>query len=416
MRGLNFFWYKVIFEKGALCTFIDKQKMKKLIYHYGRYAFLVLVFVTILPPKNIAQKEKYENIIPNPGFEQYSTYPIGWFYTGRHFSRVQKYWFSATNTSPDVYGPNVLVPKSWKEKGFGEIKPNKGESFVGITTFGCASEKPHCKEYIEVQLKEPLVPGQNYTISMDVAQLRNSRPVSNLGVVVSEERVLHRNEDCLLNSPVVNFSKVIDSRNRWTRLRSKFVAREAAQYMVIGNFFRDDQTQSRPAKLDFGYFYLDNIELKKVPPILPVPVDKNDLRFVTLRQNKLIVLHNIYFEFDKADLHPGSEKELQQLVAIMENDPMMEIEIIGHTDDMGTQEYNLKLSTLRARAVKKYLIENNISSTRLVITGKGNAEPMATNATEAGRQKNRRIEFRILKMNKNAANKVSGSIISGSGL
>jgi len=390
--------------------------MKKLIHHYGRFAFLVLVFVTILPPKNIAQKEKYENIIPNPGFEAYSGYPIGWFYTGRHFSRVQKYWFSATNTSPDVYGPKVLVPKNWKEKGFGEINANEGVSYVGITTFGCASEKPHCKEYIETQFKEPLVPGQNYSISLDVAQLDKSMPVSNLGVVVSEERVLHRNEACLLNQPVVNFSKIIDSRNKWTRLQSKFVAKEAAQYIVIGNFFKDNQTQSRPAELEFGYFYLDNIVLKKVPPILPIPVDKNDLRFVLLKQDKLIVLHNIYFEFDKADLHPRSDKELQQLVAILNADPMMEIEIIGHTDDMGTKEYNLKLSTLRAQSVKNYLVENNINSTRLVITGKGNAEPMATNATEAGRQKNRRIEFRILKINKNAPTKISGTVTTGSGL
>ena len=390
--------------------------MKKLIHHYGRYALLVLVFVTILPPKNIAQKEKYENIIPNPGFEEYSAYPIGWFYSGRHFSRVQKYWFSATNTSPDVYGPNVLIPKNWKEKGFGEIRANKGKSFVGITTYGCDSDKPHCKEYIEAQLTEALVPGQNYSISMDVAQLRNSMPVSNLGVVVSEERVLHRNEECLLNPPVVNFSKIIDSRNRWTHMRSKFVAKDASQYIVIGNFFMDSQTKSRPAKLDFGYFYLDNIVLKKVPPILPVPVDRNDLRYVTLKQDKLIVLHNIYFEFDKSDLHPRSDKELQQLVAIMDANAEMEIEIIGHTDDMGTQEYNLKLSTLRARAVKKYLVENNISSSRLVITGKGNSEPMATNATEAGRQKNRRIEFRILKMSKNASNKLSESASTGSGL
>ncbi|HHB78126.1 MAG TPA: OmpA family protein [Saprospiraceae bacterium] len=390
--------------------------MKKQIQFFGRYAFLVLIFVTILPPKNIAQKEKYENIIPNPGFEEYSTFPIGWFYTGRHFSRVQKYWFSATNTSPDVYGPKVVVPKQWQDKGFGNPKAAQGQSYVGITTYGCESEKPHCKEYIEVQLKEPLVPGQNYKITMDVTQLQNSMPVNNLGVVLSEERILHRNEECILIKPAVNFTKVIDSRHHWIKLQSKFVASDASQYLVIGNFFSDQQTKVLPAKYPFGYFYLDHVVLKKVPPILPVPIDKNDLQFVTLRPDKLITLHNIYFEFDKADLHPRSDKELQQLVAIMENDPMMEIEIIGHTDDMGTDNYNLILSQKRALAVKKYLVENNINESRLITTGKGNTEPMATNDTEAGRQKNRRIEFRILKMNKNAPTKISGTTTSGSGL
>ena len=390
--------------------------MKELIHHYGRFAFLVLIFVTILPPKNIAQKEKYENIIPNPGFEQYSMYPIGWFYTGRHFSRVQKYWFSATNTSPDVYGPKVVVPQQWKDKGFGQIRPIQGQSYVGITTYGCESEKPHCKEYIEARLKEPLVPGQNYSLSLNVAQLTNSMAVNNLGFVFSEERVLHRNEDCIFLKPTVNFSKTIHSPDRWIKLKSEFVAKDAAQYIVIGNFYSDDRTRAIAQKLPFGYFYLDNIVVKKVPPILPVPVDKNDLRFVTLKPNKLIVLHNIYFEFDKADLHPRSERELQQLVAIMNNDPMMEIEIIGHTDDMGSDAYNMQLSRMRAYSVKKYLVENNIAESRLLISGKGDTEPLATNATEGGRQKNRRIEFRILKMNQNAPIKISGSVTSGSGL
>ena len=390
--------------------------MKEWILHYGRFVFLVLVFMAILPPKNIAQKEKYENIIPNPGFEEYSMYPIGWFYTGRHFSRVQKYWFSATNTSPDVYGPKVVVPKQWQAKGFGKLSAFEGRSFVGITTYGCDSDKPHCKEYIEAQLKEPLVPGQNYSISLNVAQLTNSMPVNNLGLVFSEDRVLHRNEECLLMKPTVNFSRIISSSDRWTKLQSKFVASDAAQYIVIGNFYSDANTKALARKWAFGYFYIDNIVLKKVPPILAVPVDEYDLQYVTLRPNKLIVLHNIYFEFDKADLHPRSNKELQQLVAIMNSDPMMEIEIIGHTDDMGSDSYNLRLSRMRAYAVKMYLLENNIAESRLLISGKGDTEPLATNVTEGGRQKNRRIEFRVLKMNQDAPTKISGKLTSRSGL
>lgn len=349
------------------------------------------------------QKETYPNIIPNPGFEDYSTYPIGWFYSGRHFSRVQKYWFSATSTSPDVYGPNVVIPKQWKNKGFGDKKAAEGNSFVGITTYGCDSEKPHCKEYIETQLIEKLVPGQNYEIALKVSQLANSKPVNNVGIVFSEERVLHRNEDRIVLKPDVNFSSVLSSFDKWTKLQGRFVAKEAGQYIVIGNFFDDSQTKSLPGKLPFGYFYIDDVVLKKTPPILPIPVDKNDLMSVVLKPGKLIVLHNIYFEFDKAALHPRSKKELQQLLAILNNDPTMTIEIIGHTDDMGTNEYNQLLSRKRAQSVRNYLVHNNIRSSRLIVTAKGDTEPLASNNTEAGRKKNRRIEFRILKMNDNAS-------------
>ncbi len=379
-----------------------------------KFAFFVLL-LGILPFKGLAQKV-YENIVPNPGFEEYSAYPIGWFYNGKQFSKIQKYWFSSTQTSPDVYGPKVRVPNNWKEKGFGNIKPTEGKSFVGITTYGCDAGKPHCKEYIEVQLKEPLVPGQNYQVSVKVAQLPHTVPVNNIGFVFSNERVLHRNEECILLQPTVNFNQTMSYFGKWAKLHSQFVAKSASQYMVIGNFFLDSQTHALTGKYPYAYFYLDDVAVRKVPPILPVPVDQHDLQFAVLAPNKLITLHNIYFEFDKSNLHPRSTYELKQLTAILESDPTMVIQIIGHTDDMGSDDYNKSLSLARANAVKKYLIDQAISATRLKVLGKGDTEPMATNNTESGRQKNRRIEFKILKMNPNASIKISGSTTTRSGL
>ena len=72
-----------------------------------------------------------ENIVPNPGFERYSRTPIGWFYNGKHFTDIMKYWDSATSASPDVFGPKVRVPATWAEKGFGKQKPHDGESMAG---------------------------------------------------------------------------------------------------------------------------------------------------------------------------------------------------------------------------------------------------------------------------------------------
>ena len=60
-----------------------------------------------------------ENIIPNHSFELYTEKPKGWFYNGGHFTSLVKYWNSPTPASPDAYGPGIIVPKNWKEKGFG---------------------------------------------------------------------------------------------------------------------------------------------------------------------------------------------------------------------------------------------------------------------------------------------------------
>ncbi|MEZ4983234.1 MAG: hypothetical protein R2769_16930, partial [Saprospiraceae bacterium] len=103
-----------------------------------------------------------ENIVPNGGFEQYAATPIGWFYKGQHFTNVMKFWSSPTAASPDIFGPKVRVPAHWADKGFGKMKPHGGESMVGLTLYGCDDGKPHCREYIQIQLKEPLVPSQGY--------------------------------------------------------------------------------------------------------------------------------------------------------------------------------------------------------------------------------------------------------------
>ena len=75
----------------------------------------------------------------------------------------------------------------------------------------------------------------------------------------------------------------------------------------------------------------------------------------------------------------------------------MRIEIAGHTDNVGSAEFNLRLSLDRASAVRAYLVENGIAAKRLVAKGYGSTKPKATNDTEEGRQQNRRTEFAILK-------------------
>lgn len=108
-----------------------------------------------------------------------------------------------------------------------------------------------------------------------------------------------------------------------------------------------------------------------------------------------IVLRNIFFDFDKATLRPESKYELGRLIKLLNDVPSMKIEIGGHTDSKGSDEYNMKLSASRAASVVDYLVMNGISKDRLTSQGYGETKPMATNDTEDGRQLNRRTEFEI---------------------
>lgn len=113
------------------------------------------------------------------------------------------------------------------------------------------------------------------------------------------------------------------------------------------------------------------------------------------------VLRNVYFDFDKSTLRPESVDELNRLVMLLKTIPEMKIEISGHTDSRGTSSYNKKLSESRAIAVVKFLTDHGIDGKRLSYAGYGFDLPIATNETDAGRQLNRRTEFRITNISYN---------------
>ena len=116
-----------------------------------------------------------------------------------------------------------------------------------------------------------------------------------------------------------------------------------------------------------------------------------------LKEGKVITLKHIYFDFAKAILKPESYKELQLLANILQKHPKMEIEIAGHTDNIGTHEDNLRLSQERAQAVMYYLQAQNIPTKQLKAIGYGEGQPIASNENEEGRALNRRVVFAILK-------------------
>lgn len=111
---------------------------------------------------------------------------------------------------------------------------------------------------------------------------------------------------------------------------------------------------------------------------------------------KTYTLENIYFDTGKATLKPESTATLQSMSELMLNKKSLEIEISGHTDNVGNDEYNLKLSEDRANAVKNYLVVKGIENSRVKTIGYGPSQPIATNDTEEGRQKNRRISVKII--------------------
>ena len=117
---------------------------------------------------------------------------------------------------------------------------------------------------------------------------------------------------------------------------------------------------------------------------------------ITYEPGKQFTLDNVEFDVGKATLRPASYKELDELVEYLQWKEEEKIEVAGHTDNVGKDADNQKLSQQRADAVRNYLTKKGISADRIVSKGYGATEPVADNSTAAGRQQNRRTEVRVL--------------------
>ncbi len=127
------------------------------------------------------------------------------------------------------------------------------------------------------------------------------------------------------------------------------------------------------------------------------PVTK-DLYLQPIEVGLTVRLKNIYFDFDKTTLKSESFVELNKVVDFLKANPNVDVEISGHTDNKGSDDYNANLSQGRSQAVVDYIVSQGIDAARLTAHGYGESKPIDSNDTEEGRANNRRVEFTVMKV------------------
>lgn len=123
-----------------------------------------------------------------------------------------------------------------------------------------------------------------------------------------------------------------------------------------------------------------------VPPAPPAPVAAQKVTYAA----------DAFFDFDKSVLKPEGRAKLDDLVGKIQGINLEVIIAVGHTDSVGSDAYNQRLSVRRAEAVKAYLVSKGIERNRIYTEGKGKKQPIASNATAEGRAKNRRVEVEVV--------------------
>lgn len=354
-------------------------------------------------------------MVPNPSFEDFidfnKTNKTGWH-------KVQ------SSDTPDYFNLNDYSQRKVFEDYLGGTIPRTGNGFAGIFCYRMHPGRniKNIREFMETTLTGELEKDSLYRVEVSLCLDKESNiAIKNFGILFSNSS-LQVNRDLKLSSlePQIEFNSCyLDSIKSWITLQSFYRAGGFEKYFMIGNFKSDKNTTTRKIRpivekgkrrkwdLSSGekatYYYIDDVVIEKAEitnRLVFIFPDKEELtdtfNIEEINVDTSIVLENIFFEFNKWDLLPESYNELNKLDHLMNTHPAIRIKLDGHTDNIGSYDFNLRLSLKRVESVAGYLIKNGINPDRIELAGYSYAYPLVSNDTEEGRKKNRRVEFKII--------------------
>lgn len=388
------------------------------------FLFALLSLAGMVGAQNLLQRtlnnDTMPNLVPNPGFEQVKRQQCAWTQEARKFNEeVMIGWNSPTETTPDHFSMKADAD-CWSnpaKKSKGRAAPRTGDCMAGIKAYGKGNTPTYWHEYLQIELPEALEAGKRYVCEFfTLRAVFSNVATNNLGMYLSPVAVKTR--DCLpLYHPAqIREDDVIDGG--WHKVSGVIEAKGDERFVVIGNFCSDELTRNKkmPEGERGAYYFIDDVNIRLAPegmkttalpavcqPPPPKPrvedhasSKKVDILNVEPEVGKRIRLDNITFDFDKAELKPESEDELESVLDLLTDYPMMRIDIEAHTDDQGADDYNLKLSEARAKAVADWLIKKKVDAERITWKGYGESKPLVKGITEADRAQNRRVEFKVV--------------------
>ncbi len=363
---------------------------------------------------------KDKNLIINPDFDFFYYKPVLITYHGN--TKIEDwipFWTTPGYYTPDFISDSRYIDVFSYSYLFDMPLPNKFQ-YVGIALY---KESDNYSEYIQGKLITPLMNGKMYCLRTSINLCSYSKySVNQLSFYLSPSPISVDGTNENSFSPQISFSRLPFENKQFTTLCDYLIADGGEQYITIGRFSkpeilkiikRDNITQGSFGLEKSAYYLIDKIELFEIKDTMechckinrtisdtiinkPEEIYETDLN--KLKNGIPVVLENVNFEFDSFVLLRSSEEILNTLRNYLNNNPDIRISIEGHTDDIGTVEYNLELSINRAKSVYNWLIIKGIESKRLSFTGFGKSRPLYYDTEEKYRALNRRVEVRIIKI------------------
>jgi OOP family OmpA-OmpF porin len=252
-----------------------------------------------------------------------------------------------------------------------------------------------------------LLEDHDYLVEFYISRADKSlTAVNEFGVLFSSKIPMQMDYKGIAIQPSVDFKRSLGFRKKtgWIKLSGRYHASGKEAFITIGTF-----NYARPKGYrGFCHYYIDDVTVKlleekrepvEVAELEEQPETKSEepplIETFSITTGQTIQLKNIFFISNKSELLPSSYAELDKLAKYLSSEEETTIEISGHTDNTGSEKQNKTLSEARARAVADYLIKKAIDVSRISYTGYGSSKPVASNAIEEGKQRNRRVEFMI---------------------
>lgn len=348
------------------------------------------ILFLILPSLGGAQ-----NLVKNPSFEEYLECPN----TLGSFSTRVKYWSTPTQGSTDYFNTCSKV-MSAPENFNGVQHPKSGEAYAGFYFYAPGDYR----EYIQAELTRTLREGQKYQLTFYVSLAEGSDfAVKDFGVALSYKKLdvdtkkelskgrLFRTKGNRFQVLEINHSDFHEDKSVWLKITTEFTAKGFEKYLVLGNLrnnsaTRKVQTKRKETKKG-AYYYIDMVSL------LAEGDEKEKTKEIL--KDSLYVFKNIHFDFDRFQITDEAERELALVHEELIKDKDLKLEIHGHTDNLGNDHYNQMLSEKRAKTIANYFIKAGITANRITYYGHGANKPLASNDSDSGRAKNRRVEFQV---------------------
>jgi OmpA-OmpF porin, OOP family len=344
-----------------------------------------------------------QNLVTNPGFEQYYKCPGSFNYSSK--GEIAPGWQSPTTGTPDIFNTCSIgeagVPTNWA----GYSKAYTGAGYAGIYAFIVRDSKTY-REYLQSNLQTPLEAGAEYLVEFYFKLSSNSKySIDRIGFLLTDSTFKIMNDEVFpVSATYERINREIYTRGSglWTRFSYVHIATGGEKHLVIGNFSNDQKTRkllipnsqsTEPMLAKAAYFFIDDVKVIKVGGKPQEPVLTG---YPEIKTDEIYIMKNIQFKFNDFTLLESSYPELKKLVEIMRFHKNWKVVVSGHTDDVGSETYNLELSLHRAGSVADYLIDNGIDPVRIKTQGFGKQTPLVTGTNETARSTNRRVELRFL--------------------